>query len=176
MKLATARTLQFSASVLSALLRLRGCGAHPAEYTSNVSNAQRCASSLSADWQASGIQCGLCWQATRDGLRQMPAGPPKSAHAENSLGIASRGTRQPWGNRRSPARRATISVEYVSTTIQRKTTRITALLNRNLLLHPAPVPGPGKMRSLSPRALFARGEGGGSGVRGRGWFGVGVRN
>jgi len=118
-KLATANTLQFIASVLSALLRLRGCAAHPAEDTSSVSNAPRCASSLSADWQASGIHCGLCWQATRDGLRHMPAGPPKSPHVKNPSGIAWRGTRQPAGNRRFPARRATISVEYVSTTIQR---------------------------------------------------------
>ncbi len=143
MNLATAKALQFIARSFSALLRLRGQRTH-SERDVAVCNARRPAPRFSVDWQASGIQCGLCWQATRDSLRHVPAGPPKSPHVENPSGIASRGTRQPAGNRRFPARRATISVEYVSQSIQTKTTRETALLNRNSLLHRAPSAGAGK--------------------------------
>jgi hypothetical protein len=164
-KLATANTPQFIASVLSALLRLRGQRTH-SERNVAVCNAPRSAPRFSVDWQASGIQCGLCWQATRDGLRHVPAGPPKSLHVETPSGIASRGTRQPGGNPRSPARRATISVEYVSQSIRTKTTRETTPLNRNSLLHRARVPGPEKMRSLSPARALRAG-------RGRGEWGLG---
>lgn len=163
MKLATANTLQFIASVLSALLRLRGCAAHAAECTRGVSNARRCANSLSVDWQAWGIHCGLCWQATRDGLRHVPAGPPKSCATENPLTPAPRDTR----HLRLSARRATISVEYVSQSVWTKTTRETALFDRESFLRCALTAGAGKKCAPSrPRVVFARGEGGGSGVRG----------
>jgi hypothetical protein len=153
-KLETANTLQFIASVLSALLRFRGCAAHAAECTRGVSNAQRCANSLSVDWQAWGTKCGLCWRATRDGLRHVPAGPPKSCAPENSLTPAPGDTRQ----LRLSARRATISVEYVSQSIWTKTTRETALLDRRSFLRCAPTAGAGKNALPLARAWSSRGE------------------
>jgi len=176
-KLAITAALQFIASVFSALLRFRGCAAHAAAECAIGVSPILCASSLSVDWQASGIQCGLCWRATRDGLRHVPAGPPKSPQVENPSGSASRGAHQPAGYPRFPAHRATISVEYVSQSIRTKTTRETAPLNRNLLLHRAPSAGAGKNALPLARACSSRGErAGGVGLGVGVGFGVGVRN
>ncbi len=135
--------LQVDFTGLLALTRIRG------QWT----NAGRSAHSLSADWQAWGTKSGLCWRATRDGLRHVPAGPPKSTSGENPSALAFGDTRQPY----FPTRRATISVEYVSQSIQAKTTRQTAVLNRNLLLRRAPSAGAGKNALFSSRGFFARG-------------------
>jgi hypothetical protein len=71
--LAKANTLRFiTACSFSALLRIRG------QWT----DAGQSAHSLSVDWQAWGTKGGLCWRATRDGLRHVPAGPPKSTSGE----------------------------------------------------------------------------------------------
>lgn len=157
--LATANKLQFIASSISALPRFRGQWVDP-DRIGGVCNARRSAHGPSVDWQVWGTKRGLCWRATRDGLRHVPAGPPKSPSGENPSTLASRDTRQ----LRFSARRATISVEYVSQSIQTKTTRETALLNRNSLLRRAPSAGAGKNALFSSRGLFARGV-----------LGVGVR-
>ena len=172
MNLATAKALQFIARSFSALLRWRGQRTH-SERNVAICKARRSAPRFSVDWQASGIQCGLCWQATRDGLRQVPAGPPKSLSGENPSTLASKDTRQ----LRLSARRATISVEYMSQSIQAKTTRETALLNRNSLLHRAPSAGAGKNALPLTRACSSRGErAGGVGLGVGVGFEVGVRN
>ncbi len=139
MKLATASTLQFIVFSTSALSGFRRPGAD-LERIGGFCNAYRFAHGVSVDWQAWGTKSGLCWRATRDGLRHVPAGPPKSLSGENCLAIVSTDTRQ----LRLSARRAPISFEYVFTSIQMKTTRITALLNRNSPTHRAPSAGAGK--------------------------------
>ncbi|SRR6266403_1737605 len=120
--LATAKALQFIARSFSALLRVRGQRTH-SECSVAVCNARRSAPRFSVDWQASGTQRGLCWQATRDGLRHGPAGPPKSHSGENPSTLDSKHTRQ----LRLSARRVTISVEHVSQSIQTNATRETAV-------------------------------------------------
>src|SRR5467141_1061000 len=119
--------LQVGSTRFSALPRVRG----------ERTDTNRSAHSLSVDWQAWGTKGGLCWRATRDGLRHVPAGPPKSYAPENPLTPAPRDARQP----RFPARTATISVEDVSQSIQTKTARETALLNRNSFFRCAPSAG-----------------------------------
>jgi hypothetical protein len=164
MKQAITQTLQIIAGYLSALFSALGQRKVSAS-KGGVTAASRSNPGPSMDWQAWGTQSGLCWRATRDGLRHLPAGPPKSCAPENRLTPAPRDARQP----RFPARRATISVEYLSQGIRTKTARETALLNRNSFLRCAPTAGAGKKCAPSrPRALFAsRGEGGGSGAS---WF------
>jgi hypothetical protein len=157
-KLGKTKAVQFIASAISALSPVRGQWA----------DAGRSVHGLSVDWQAWGTKGGLCWRATRDGLRHVPAGPPKSHAAENPLAPAPRDTRQP----RFPARRATISVEDVSETIQAKTARITAPLNRKSFLWCAPSAGAGKNALFPSRGIFARGV---LGVAVGVGFGVGVR-
>jgi hypothetical protein len=131
-------------------------------------DAGRSAHRLSVDWQAWGTKGGLCWRATRDGLRHVPAGPPKSRAHENPSSPDPTDLRKP----RFPARRATISVEYRSKGIQAKTTRETAPSNRNPLLRRAPSAGAGKNALFPSRSLFARGA---LGVAVGVGFGVGVR-
>jgi integrase len=53
--------LQVGVARLSALIRVQG------QWT----DAGRSAHSLSVDWQARGTKGGLCWRATRDGLRHV---------------------------------------------------------------------------------------------------------
>ena len=159
MKLATANTLQFIVISISALPCLRGPWAD-LDRIRSFCNAPRSAHGVCVDWQAWGIQCGLCWQATRDGLRHVPAGPPKS------LRTRSTDTRQ----LRLSARRATISVGYVSTSIQTKTTRTTVLLNRNSPLRRAQSAGAGKNALPLPARGFRAGRGRGE----WGWVGIGV--
>jgi len=131
-------------------------------------DAGRSAHGLSVDWQAWGTKDGLCWRATRDGLRHVPAGPPKSRSGKNPSKPTARDARKP----RFPARTATISVEYLSQGIRAKTARETALPNRNPLLRRAPSAGAGKNALFSSREITARGV---LGVAVGVGFGVGVR-
>ena len=126
-KLGPANMLQVGPTRFSALPRIPG----------ERADAGRSAHSLSMDRQAWGTKGGLCWRATRDGLRHVPAGPPKSRAHENPSSPDPTDLRK----QRFPARRATISVEYRSKCIQRKTARETALPNRNSLLRRAPSAG-----------------------------------
>jgi len=158
-KLGLANMLQVGSTRFSALIRIRG------QWT----DAGRSAHSFSVDWQAWGTKGGLCWRATRDGLRHLPAGPPKSRGHENLSSLDPRDLRK----QRFPARRATISVEYVSQSIRAKTARETAPSIRNLHSRRAPSAGAGKNALFSSRRIFARGEVLGVAV-GVG-FGVGVR-
>ena len=130
-------------------------------------DADRSAHSLSVDWQAWGTKGGLCWRATRDGLRHVPVGPPKSCVTENPSKLLPRHTRKP----RFPARTATISVEYLSQGIRTRTARETALPNRNSLLRRAPSAGTGKNALFPSRSFIARGV---LGVAVGVGFGVGV--
>jgi hypothetical protein len=153
-KLGPTNMLQVGPARLSALPCVQG----------ERADAGRSAHSLSVDWQAWGTKGGLCWRATRDGLRHVPAGPPKSRAHENLSSPEPTDLRK----QRFPARRATISVEYRSKGILGKTARETALPNRNPLLRRAPSAGAGKNALFPSRRFFARG------VLGVG-FGVGVR-
>src|SRR6266478_6306909 len=74
-KLGLANMLQVGSTRFSALTRIRG------QWT----NASRSAHGFSVDWQAWGTKGGLCWRATRDGLRHVPASPPKLYAPENAL-------------------------------------------------------------------------------------------
>ncbi len=157
-KLALASIPQVSATRFPALIRVQG------QWT----DAGRSGHSLSVDWQAWGTKGGLCWRATRDGLRHVPAGPPKSRAPEKPLTPLPRDPRKS----RFPARTATISVAYVSQSIQVKTARETAPTNRNSVSRRAPSAGAGK-NALSPsRRISARGA---LGVAVGVGFGVGVR-
>jgi hypothetical protein len=158
-KLATANTLQFIVFSISALPGFRSPWAD-LERIACFCSAHRSARGVSVDWQTWGTKRGLCWQATRDGLRHVPAGPPKSLSRENPSALASKDTRRP----RLSARRAPIPAEYMSTGIQMTTTRITALLIRNSLLRRAPSAGAGK-NALPLPARSLRGERAG----GEGW-------
>jgi hypothetical protein len=131
-------------------------------------DAGRSAHSLSVDWQAWGTKGGLCWRATRDGLRHVPAGPPKSRSRKSPSQLAPRDARKS----RFPARRDTISAEYASQGIRAKTARETALPNRNSLLRRAPSAGAGKNALFPSRSFSARGV---LGVAVGVGFGVGVR-
>jgi hypothetical protein len=142
-KLGLANIPQVSTTRFPALIRVQG------QWT----DAGRSAHSLSVDWQAWGTKGGLCWRATRDGLRHVPAGPPKSCACENLSKPAPRGT----GKTRFTARRATISLEYLSQSIPAKTMWENAPLDRNSLLQRAPSAGAGKNALLRSRSFSARG-------------------
>ncbi len=158
MKLGLANMLQVGSTRFSALTRIRG------QWT----NASRSAHGFSVDWQAWGTKGGLCWRATRDGLRHVPASPPKLYAPGNALTPAPRDARK----LRLSVRRATIHVAHVSQSIQAKTTRETAPSIRNPLFRRAPSAGAGKNALFSSRAIFARGA---LGVAVGVGFGVGVR-
>ena len=158
MKLGPTNMLQVGPTRFSALPRVRG----------ERADAGRSAYSLSMDWQAWGTKGGLCWRATRDGLRHVPAGPAKSCTYKNPSSPDPKDLRK----QRFPARRATISVEYVSKSIQAKTARETAPSNRNPLSGRAPSAGAGKNALFPSRSFSARGA---LGVAVRVGFGVGVR-
>jgi hypothetical protein len=157
-KLGPTNMLQVGTTRLSALSCVQG----------ERADAGRSAHSLSVDWQAWGTKGGLCWRATRDGLRHVPAGPPKSRSLKNPSKPAARDAREP----RFPARTATISPEYLSQGIRAKTARETALPNRNPLLRHAPSAGAGKNALFPSRSFSARGA---LGVAAGVGFGAGVR-
>jgi len=71
-KLGPTNILQVGTTRLSALPCVQG----------ERADAGRSAHSLSVDWQAWGTKGGLCWRATRDGLRHGPAGPPNRPRAK----------------------------------------------------------------------------------------------
>jgi len=142
-KLGLANMLKVGSTRFSALPRVRG----------KRTDTDRSAHSLCVDWQAWGTKGGLCWRATRDGLRHVPAGPPKSCTYKNPSSPDPKDLRK----QRFPARRATISVEYVSKSIQAKTARETAPSNRNPLSGRAPSAGAGKNALFPSRSFSARG-------------------
>jgi hypothetical protein len=149
-KLGEANMLLVGLTRLSALPRVRG------QWT----DAGRPAHSLSVDWQAWGTKGGLCWRATRDGLRHVPAGPPKSPYAEDASVIASDDTRQPPVNRRYSARTAMVSVQVGSRGLASNGTREIAPINRNSVFCCVPSAGAGKKRAfLLARTFRARGFG-----------------
>ena len=139
-KLGPTNMLQVGTTRLSALPCFQG----------ERADADRSAHSLSVDWQAWGTKGGLCWRATRDGLRHVPARPPKSRTCENPSSPDPRDLRK----QRFPARRATISTEHLSHGIRAKTARETAPSNRNSLFAACPICRGGKKRA--PRAVFPR--------------------
>jgi hypothetical protein len=157
-KLGLTNTWQVGPTGLSALPCLKG----------ERADAGRSTRSLSVDWQAWGTKGGLCWRATRDGLRHVPAGPPKSPARENPSSPDPRDLRK----QRFPAHRATISVEHLSQGIWAKTARETALPNRNSHLRRAPSAGAGENALFPSRGFSARGA---LGVAVGVGFGVGVR-
>jgi len=153
-KLGLANMLHVGPARLSALPCIQG----------ERADAGHSSHSLSVDWQAWGTQSGPCWRAPRDGVRHVPVGPPKLRSRKNPSKPDARDARKP----RFPARTATISVEHLSQGIWAKTTRETALPNRNPLLRRAPSAGAGKNAHFPSRSFSARGA---LGVG----FGVGVR-
>jgi hypothetical protein len=157
-KLGLTNTRQVGPTSLSALPCVQG----------ERADAGRSAHSLSVDWQAWGTKGELCWRVPRDGLRHVPAGPPKSPAPENPSSSDPRDLRKP----RFPARTATISVENLSQGIWARTARETALPNRNSHLRRAPSAGAGENAHFPSRSLFARGV---LGVAVGVGFGVGVR-
>jgi hypothetical protein len=157
-KLGPTNMLHVGTTCLSALPCIQG----------EWADAGRSAHSLSVDWQAWGTQSGPCWRATRDGLRHVPAGPPKLRSRKNPSKLAPRDARKS----RFPARRDTISAEYASQGIRAKTARETAPSNRNSLLPLAPSAGAGKNALFPSRGFIARGA---LGVAVGVGFGVGVR-
>jgi hypothetical protein len=163
MKLAIKQTLQFigSLSVLFSCLDPKAHSDHKGG--GSVTDAIRSVSGLSVDWQAWGIQSGR-WQATRDSVRHVPAGPPKLDCAECVPAIGPRGTRTPAGNHRFPARTTIFFHQQGSTGIPTPRTRRNGSQIENLLLALPLLPGLEKMRSLFPRDLCAG--------RGRGEWGV----
>ena len=162
MKLAIEQTLQFIGS-LSVLFCCLDPKAHSdGKGGGSFTDASRSLSGLSVDWQAWGIQSGLCWQATRDSVRHVPAGPPKSALAGLASAITLEGTPKPGGKPRFPARTAILFEPQGSLDIPTRKTRGTASQIENRISALPLLPGLEKMRSLFPRDLGA-GEGGGSG-------------
>jgi hypothetical protein len=157
-KLGLTNMPQVSTNSFSALPCVRG----------ERADADRSAHSFSVDWQAWGTQSGPCWRAPRDGVRHVPAGPPKSCVTENQSKLVPRDGRK----LRLSARRATISVDYASQSIRTKTSRETALLNRKSLSPRAPSAGAGKNALFPSRSFSARGA---LGVAVGVGFGVGVR-
>ena len=156
-KLGLTNIPQVSTNSFSALPCVRG----------ERADAGRSAHGLSVDWQAWGTQSGPCWRAPRDGVRHMPAGPPKSSVPKNLVTPLSRDTQK----QRFPAGRATISVAYVSQSLQAKTARETAPSIRNLHSRRAPTAGAGKNALFPSRSFSARGA---LGVAVGVGFGVGV--
>jgi hypothetical protein len=157
-KLGPAIILQVGSTRFSALTRIRG----------QWKDAGRSAHSHFVDRQPWGTKGGPHWRATRHGLRYVPAGPPKSSVPKNLVTPLSRNTHK----QRFPARRATISVAYVSQSLQAKTARETAPSNRNPLFGRAQSAGAGKNALFPSREISARGV---LGVAVGFGFGVGVR-
>jgi hypothetical protein len=164
MKLAIEQTLQFigSPSVLFCCLDPK---AHSdRKGGGSVTDASRSLSGLSVDWQAWGIQSGLCWQATRDSVRHVPAGPPKSAFDGLTSAITLEGTPKPGGKPRFPARTTILFGPQASLGMPTRKTRGTTSQIENRISALPLLPGLEKMRSLFPRDLCAG--------RGRGEWGV----
>jgi hypothetical protein len=158
-KQAITQTLQVIAGYLSALfspLRQRRASTRKG----GIAVASRSNAGSSMDWQAWGTKRGLCWRATRDGLRHVPVGPPKSTPKESTSRVPFRDAREA----RFPARTATISVSVVPKGIPAKTARETGLATRNSVSDCARSAGAGK-NALPLLARCWRGER--AGERGR---------
>jgi len=165
MKLAIKQTFRFIAGSLSALLRCLDPKVHwDRKGGSSFTDARRSLTGLSVDWQAWGIQSGLCWQATRDSVRHVPAGPPKSASAISASARTTEGTPKPAGKPRFTARTAILFDSQGSIGIPTSRTRKIAFQIENRFSALPLLPGLEKMRSLFPRDLCAG--------RGRGEWGV----
>jgi len=165
MKLAIKQTLRFIAGCLSGLLRCLDPKVHwDRKGGGSVTDARRSLAGLSVDWQAWGTQSGLCWQAPRDSVRHVPAGPPKSHRAAYSSARALSSTCQPAVNRRFTARTPILFDRQGSIGIPTSRKReIAAQIEIRFSALPL-LPGLDKMRSLFPRDLCAG--------RGRGEWGV----
>jgi len=161
-KLGKTKAVEFIAGSISALPRFRG----------QRTDAARSAHSLSVDWQAWGTKGGLCWRATRDGLRHVPVGPPKSPNARNQPRIASRGASQPPVPRRFPARTRIVFDQQPDTGISTKKPREINPKNENCVLSGARSAGAGENALFPSRSSIARGA---LGVAVGVGFGVGVR-
>jgi len=142
-KLGLANMLQVGSTRFSALTRNRG------QWT----DADQSAHGFSVDWQAWGTKSGLCWRATRDGLRHVPAGPPKSGAHENSLTPLTRDTRKPRLSGIEP-RSPSSTCLRASRRKQRGKPHLQIEIHFPGVPH---LPGPKKTR-LSPRAEFSREE------------------
>jgi len=154
-KQAITQTLQIIAGYLSALFSAGQWVVSARK--GGVTARSRSNAGPSMDWQAWGIQSGLCWRATRDGLRHVPAGPPKSRYSESFSAIALRGTCQPAVYRRFTARTTFFSDQQGSVGISTSRKREIASQIENRLSVLPGLPGPEKTR-LSPRADFSREE------------------
>ena len=161
MKLGQTKAVQFIASGISALPRVRG-------QRMDGTHAVRSGHSLSVDWQAWGTKGGLCWRATRDGLRHVPAGPPKPPDTGNQPRFESRGASQHPVPRRFPARTRIVFDHQPRTSISTKKTREINSKNETCVLSGAPSAGAGENALFPSRSFSARGA---LGVG----FGVGVR-
>ncbi len=146
-KLGWANMLQVGFALLSALARVRG------QWT----DAGRSAHSLSVDWQAWGTKGGLCWRATRDGVRHVPAGPPKSPNTGNQPRFVPRGASQPPVPRRFPARTRIVFDQQPRTSISTKKTREINSKNDICVLSRAPSAGAGINALFPSRSFSARG-------------------
>ena len=147
MKLGKTKAVQFIASAISALPPVRGQWA----------DGGRSAHGLSVDWQAWGTKGGLCWRATRDGLRHVPAGPPKSPDTGNRPRFLSSAASQPPVYRRFPAHTSIIFDQQPRTSIPTKKTREINPKNQNCTSSGAPSAGAGKNALFPSRSFSARG-------------------
>jgi hypothetical protein len=163
-KLGKTKAVEFIARGISALPRVRG----------QRTDAARSTHGLSVDWQAWGTKSGLCWRTTRDGLRHVPAGPPKSPDTRNQPRFVSRNKSQAAVPLRFPAPTRIVFLRQGRSSILTNKTLEIASVNRNWILSGAPSAGAGKNALFPSRSFFARGVLGvavGVGVG----FGVGVR-
>jgi hypothetical protein len=164
MKLAIKQTLQFIAG-LSALFRCLDPKAHSdRKGGGSVTDTNRSLPGLSVDWQAWGTQRGLCWRATRDSVRHVPAGPPKSVRFVPASAMSLEDISKPAGKPRFPAPTAIFLDRQGVVGIPTRKTRGTAPQSDNCLSVLPLLPGLEKTRSLFPREVRAG--------RGRGEWGV----
>jgi hypothetical protein len=156
-KLGPTSMLQVGPTGLSALPCVQG----------ERADAGRSAHSLSVDWQAWGTKGGLCWRATRDGLRHVPAGPPKSLNTGNQPKFISRGASQPPVYRRFPAHTRIVFDQQPRTSISTKKMREINPKKPKLRFVGCPICRGRKKRALPLAQSFrARGSWG----RRWGWF------
>jgi hypothetical protein len=132
-KLGLANIPKLSTTRFTALTRFRG----------QRTDADRSAHGLSVDWQAWGTKGGLCWRATRDGLRHVPAGPPKPTDTGNQPRFESSGASQHPVPGRFPARTRIVFDHQPRTSISTKKTREINSKNEICVLSGAPSAGAG---------------------------------
>ena len=162
MKLGPTNMLQVGPTRFSASPRVRG------QWT----DAGRSAHGLSMDRQAWGTKGGLCWRATRDGLRHVPAGPPISLNTGNQPKFLLRGASQLPVPRRFPARTRIVFDQQPHTSASTKKTREINSKKEICVLSRAQSAGAGTNALFPSRSFTARGV---LGVAFGVGFGVGVR-